>query len=181
MKKLFSILPVLTILFFTACEGPEGPPGFDGRDGVDGEDITGQVIERTGDFTGANNYTLAYDLPASLGVSSTDIVLIYLLWDVTTDTNGNDLDIWRLLPQTRILTAGLLQYNYDFTRFDVEIFLEADFDLATLPLVDTAGQTFRIVVLPAFDVESGAINTDNLGSALGSMKIGESEIKQIQF
>jgi hypothetical protein len=70
-----------------------------------------------------------------------------MLWEETEDSNGEPVDIWRLMPQTRILDQGLLQYNYDYTFFDVSIFLESDFDLSTLQPGDTDDQVFRIAVL----------------------------------
>ncbi|HAI44493.1 MAG TPA: hypothetical protein DCM40_43530, partial [Maribacter sp.] len=85
----------------------------------------------------------------TIEVFETDVVLVYMLWDVTEDSNGESVDIWRLMPQTRILDQGLLQYNYDYTFFDVSIFLESDFDLSTLQPGDTDDQVFRIAILPA--------------------------------
>jgi len=143
MKKISLILGVFLSLYIISCEGPAGPPGldglngfdgFDGQDGQDGKDI-GTVIDIEGDFV-ADDYSIFYEFPQTVEVFESDVVLVYILWDQTEDGNGDPVDIWRLLPQTRILDQGLLQYNYDHTFLDVSIFLESDFDLSILPAPD---------------------------------------------
>jgi hypothetical protein len=47
------------------------------------------------------------------------------------------------------LDEGVLQYNYDYTFADVQIFLEGTIDLDSLLPAEALGQTFRIVILPA--------------------------------
>ncbi len=136
MKRIITFISVFALLL-TACEGPQGPPGFDGFDGfdgVDGEDgvnILGQVIDIEGSFAPENDYAIFYEFPQTIEVFETDIVLVYLLWEQTEDSNGEAIDIWRLMPQTRILDEGLLQYNYDYTFLDVNIFLESNFNFPT--------------------------------------------------
>ena len=52
MNKFSTILGVVIVFVFAACEGPQGPPGFDGLDGLDGAPgapgIQGQVVEVEG-------------------------------------------------------------------------------------------------------------------------------------
>ncbi|MGB5553604.1 MAG: collagen-like protein [Flavobacteriaceae bacterium] len=185
MKKITLLLGAFLTLFFVACEGPQGPPGYDGYDGLDGLDgldginILGKVIDIEGDFTAADNYTIAYEFPQTFEVFETDVVLVYLLWDQTTDGNDDPVDIWRLMPQTRILDQGLLQYNFDYTFFDVTLFLESDFDLATLPAGDTDNQVFRIAVLPAEALSSAKIDTSNLEGIMGMMNMTDKEVQKI--
>ena len=130
IKTIFSIVLALIVI---SCEGPAGPPGPPGRDGLDGLDgqdgvnILGQVLEIEGTFSAENDYRILFEFPQTVEVFESDVVLVYLLFDQTEDSNGEPVDIWRLLPQTRILDQGLLQYNYDHTFLDVSIFLEADF------------------------------------------------------
>ena len=108
-------------------------------------------------------------------VLETDIVLVYILWDQTEDDNGVPVDIWRLLPQTRLLDQGILQYNFDHTFFDVNIFLEANFDLGTLAAGDTDNQIFRVAIIPA-DMGSGKLNTSSMKDVLGAMDVDEKDI-----
>ena len=185
MKKgLFYSISALFLLVLTACEGPVGPPGLDGLDGLDGQDgvnILGTVIDIQGTFEASNDYALLYEFPQSVEVFETDIVLVYLLWDQTVDSNNEPVDIWRLLPQTRILNQGLLQYNFDHTFLDVSLFLEADFDLGTLPAGDTDDQVFRIAVIPAEASSNARINFSDMDAVMKLLNVEESAIEKVQL
>ncbi len=170
-------------LFLMACDGSDGPPGPPGRDGLDGQDgtnILGQVLEIQGSFTPQNNYSLSFEFPQTVEVFESDVVLVFLLFDQTQDSNGDPVDIWRLLPQTRILDQGLLQYNYDHTFLDVTIFLESDFDLGTLLPGDTQNQVFRIAVIPA-DFAAGKMDRTNLSAIMQSLNVREKDIKSLKL
>lgn len=191
MKKFSLVFGSLIVALFMACTGPQGPPGFDGfdgldglngRDGQDGQDgvnILGQVLDIEGSFTPENDFAILYEFPQTIEVFETDVVLVYLLWDQTEDGNGEAVDIWRLMPQTRILDQGLLQYNYDHTFLDVNLFLEADFDLTTLPTGDTDNQVFRIAVLPA-EMTQGKLDTSNIHSVMGRLNVSEENIRRFK-
>ncbi|WP_339629198.1 collagen-like protein [uncultured Maribacter sp.] len=186
MKKLNLFLGALVTIFFISCEGPQGPPGYDGFDGIDGADgqdginILGKVMDIEGSFTLQNDYSIFYEFPQTVEVFETDVVLVYLLWDETVDGNGDLVDIWRLMPQTRILDQGLLQYNFDYTFFDVNIFLESDFDLSTLPAGDTDNQIFRIAVLPA-ESTTGKLDTSDINSVMAHLGVKEENIQKIKL
>ncbi|NJB70470.1 hypothetical protein GGR42_000932 [Saonia flava] len=186
MNKLTLVLGVFLTLFIISCEGPQGPPGFDGfdgQDGLNGQDginILGQVIDIEGSFTPEDNYSIFFEFPQTTEVFESDVVLVYLLWDQTEDTNGEPIDIWRLLPQTRILDQGLLQYNYDHTFLDVSIFLESDFDLGTLQAGDTDNQIFRIAIIPA-DFTSGKMDKTNISSVMKTIGVEESQVQKIML
>ena len=189
MKKFSLVLGGLIVALFMACTGPQGPPGFDGfdgldglngRDGQDGQDginILGQVLDIERSFTPENNFEIFYEFPQTVEVFETDVVLVYLLWAQTEDGNGEAVDIWRLMPQTRILDQGLLQYNYDHTFLDVNLFLESDFDLTTLPPGDTDNQVFRIAILPA-EMTQSKLDTSNIHAVMGRLNISEEDIKR---
>jgi len=188
MKKLKLLLaPIVAIALF-ACEGPQGPPGFDGLDGLDGLDgqdgvnILGQVVEIEGTFSTENDYSLFYEFPQSVEVFESDLVLVYILFEQVDDPDGGDpIDVWRLLPQTRILDQGLLQYNFDHTFLDVSIFLESDFDLSTLAPGDTDNQVFRIAVVPAEFGEDPNIDISNLDSVMSNINIQETTVDKIRL
>jgi hypothetical protein len=191
MKKFNVVLGSLITLFFLSCSGTQGPPGFDGFDGLDGFDgrdgingadgvnILGQVLDIEGSFTFENDFTISYEFPQTIEVFESDIVLVYLLWDQTEDGNGEAVDIWRLMPQTRILDQGLLQYNFDHTFLDVNLFLESNFDLTTLQPGDTDNQVFRIAVLPA-DLTEGKLDKSSIESVMGRLNIMEENIQRFK-
>ena len=149
MKKILLILLLAGAgPFLQSClEGPSGPPGpqgldgFDGRDGLDGEEA--YVFEFVEVNFIAPDYSALLSLPNNFTALETDMVLVDLLWG---DDNGED--IWRLLPQTLITDFGLLQYNFDFTRFDAVAFLDADFPLSQLGADFTDNWVARVVVVP---------------------------------
>ncbi len=141
MKNLFLLLALSTSIIFTSCEGPTGPPGPQGPSGFDN---LGQVFEANITFTEGNGYSRLITFPSSIVVYESDVVLVYLLEDVV-----NGFDIWTQLPQTYFLNQGTLLYTFDHTFVDVNIFLDANFNLNTLGSGFTDNQIFRIAVLPA--------------------------------
>ena len=184
MKNIAITLVSILALVNLGCEGPAGPPGFDGRDGQDGQDgvnILGTVLEIEGDFTPENDYSIFYQFPQTVEVFESDVVLVYLLWDQTEDGNGDPVDIWRLLPQTRILQQGLLQYNFDYTFFDVSMFLEADFDLGTLQPGDTDNQVFRIAILPADFAQGSKLNLQDIHAVMSSLNVSDKDVQKVRL
>ena len=170
------MLSVVTL----SCEGPTGPPGPPGFDGQDGVNILGQVYDIVGDFTPGNGYTLfsvfSEDAP-SVEVFETDVVLVYILWEQVDDPTG-PIDVWRLLPQTRLLDQGILQYNYDHTFLDVSIFLEADFNLGSLQPGDTNNQVFRIAILPA---DGAGLDVSNMQEVLDFLNTEEASVPRCEM
>ena len=84
---------------------------------------------------------------------------------------GKVQDVWRLLPQTVVLSEGILQYNFDYTLNDVEIFLGGTLDLHTLLPAESKDQIFRIVVLPADFAMDNSIDLNDFGLVLKSLII----------
>ena len=185
MKKIKALLGIFVIVLLSACEGPEGPPGPPGRDGLnglDGVNILGQIIEIEGTFAPENDYSIFFEFPQTVEVFESDAVLVYLLFEQVDDPDGGDpIDVWRLLPQTRILDLGLLQYNYDHTFLDVSIFLESDFDLGLLPPGDTDNQIFRIAVVPAEFSTDSSIDISNLDDVMSAMEFDPQSISRISL
>ena len=170
MKRIISFISVFALLL-TSCTGEQGPPGFDGfngQDGLNGE--TAIAFEIDGNFNAANGFQIQrfYDFE----VFQNEVTLVYRLWDIT----ENDLDIWRLLPQTVIFNDGSdLVYNFDFTQEDVIVFLESTSDLGSLGPQWTENQIFRVIVVPA-DV-LGNVDVSNLDAVLDATNIENFEIR----
>ncbi|WP_053991301.1 hypothetical protein [Mangrovimonas sp. TPBH4] len=154
MKKLFALL-MFTSLLFTACEGDQGPPGPPGQDGVY---FVGQSFERTMDLTSANNYQTTVEIPLSIDLYESDMVLVYRLIGQV-----DGYDVWKLLPETIYTSSGEFQYNFEHNFDYVTIFMDfsATFNFNELLPSDTLDQIFRIVILPVDFVNSSNIDVTN--------------------
>jgi hypothetical protein len=181
MKTITRILFVFAIAVFTSCEGPVGPPGPPGEGGQDGDSFLGSVFEIEGDFTSDNDYSLFFEFPNSIEVFESDVVLVYILWEQTEDDNGQPVDVWRLLPQTVMLDEGVLQYNYDHTFNDVQVFLEGTIDFNTLLPAEWQNQVFRIAVLPADYAKNNNIDVTDFSGVMKSMKINPNSIQKLDL
>lgn len=173
MKKLVSIILIFTAVAISSCEGPMGPPGYDG---LDGDSFIGSIFEIEGDFKPTNDYRLYFDFPNSFTMYDTDVVLVYMLWE-----QANGLDVWRLMPQTILLPDGVLQYNFDYTLADVQIFLEGTTDFNKLLPAETNNQIFRIAVLPADFAAKKSVDINDINTILNSPILNLSTIEKIQL
>lgn len=169
MRKLTGILMIVMALFLGACEGPAGPPG------MDGDSFIGSVFEVEGDFTAANNYKIYDSYPSNIVVYDTDVVLVYILWE-----QANGLDVWRLLPQTVVLPNGVIQYNYDYTYTDFQIFLEFTVPENDLLPAETQDQIFRVAVLPADFVAKKEVNVNDFNTIVDSPLLRFSNIELLK-
>ena len=173
MKTITGIILVFTLAALASCEGIPGPPG---EDGLDGESFIGSVFEIEGDFTSANDYSLFFEFPNTIEVFESDVVLVYILWEQTEDNSGQPVDVWRLLPQTVVLNEGVLQYNYDHTFNDVQIFLEGNINFNNLLPTEWQDQVFRIAVLPADYAMNNNLDVSDFGSVMQALKINPGKI-----
>ena len=108
--------------------------------------------------------------------SRSDAVLVYILWD-----QANNLDVWRLLPQTIILAEGILQYNFDYTLADVQIFLDGSIDMNTLLPAESQDQIFRIVVLPADFAFNNSLDVSNYNLVMKSLGLDKKVVQKIDL
>lgn len=164
--RYLSIL--LSVFIFTSCiestetvgpQGPEGPPG-----------PIGQVFEVEADFTEGNGYSQIFEIPPSVEIYTSDIVAVYLLWEVD-DNTGND--VWQQLPVSVFFNDGQLQYAFDHTVADVKLFLTGDTDLSTVGDGYTLDQIFRVVVLPAEYVQENGVDMSNMEEVMSTVKRGD--------
>ena len=172
MEKKLSILVLLFVGLLTSCIGdlgPQGPPGFDGFDGLDGNDgLIGSIFEAEGTFSEANAYEFFADIPTSIDILDTDVVIAYVLSGVE-----NDVDIWEPLPQTLFIEDEILLYGYDFTVADVRFFLDGNISFTSLDALYTDNILFRVAVIPA-DF-AATINTANFNEVMSALKIDSVE------
>jgi len=166
MKKI-SLFLLFSIVLFMSCEGPQGPPGFDGFDGFDGADgadgLIGSIFEVEADFT-PDGYEYSVDIPASIEVFDTDIVMAYVLTEVL-----DGVDIWEPLPQTLFFGNEILLYGYDYTFSDIRFFLDGTIDLNSLGALYTDNILFRVAVIPADFAAS--IDVSNINEVMDAIQL----------
>lgn len=173
MKKLLSLLFVIAVVL-TSCEGdqgPMGPPGYDGVDGTNGKDgfiDAFAAFQKEVDFNADNNFSDQENYGFEVEIS--DVALVYILWD-----NIDGVDIWRSLPQTVAFEDGDLIYNFDFTQTDVRFFLDGTTDFTKLEAQWTQKQVFRVVVVPADNVDS--IDVSDINKIMQATNIKSFELK----
>jgi len=159
MKHISYLILVFASFFMMSCEGDPGPQG---PQGPAGGLLVSSAFEIVIDFNADDDYSFieAY----GFDVFPSDVTLVYILWDTV-----NGQDIWRLLPQTVEFEDGTLVYNYDFTQDDVSFFLEGTTDLDNLDDAWTQNQVFRVVVVPADNIDS--LNLSNLQEVMQATNI----------
>jgi hypothetical protein len=171
------------LLSVFGCEGPvgpAGPQGPQGAPGVDGVNILGSVFEVEADFNPDENFMRFFSFPTDeIEVFDSDVVLVYILWEVVEDSNGDPLDLWRLLPQTVFTQEGAFQYNFDYTALDVRFFMEGEIDMSTLGNDYTQDQIFRIVVLPAdFASANGRYDYSDYEAVIRRSQLDDTNVKR---
>lgn len=156
MKKI-NLLFILSLLI-VSCEGSRGPQGPPGESGAT---LLGTIFEIEADFTAQNDYYTTFEFPANeIEVFETDIVQVYLLEEVISDTSG-PIDVWTPLPTSFFFDDGSqLIYNYNHTFFEVNLFLGGNINFNSVSNDRLFNQVFRIVVIPAdFAAEAKGLNS----------------------
>ncbi|WP_452226131.1 hypothetical protein [Lacinutrix cladophorae] len=151
MKRILSTLFVFALLL-TSCQGE------DGIDGQDGGIFVASAFEIEIDFNAGNAYEYFEDY--GFQVYPSDVTLVYILWET-----ADGQDVWRLMPQQVVFdedtaNESVLTYNYDFTQTDVRFFLDGTVDFSAIGTEWTQNQTFRVVVVPADNID--AVDTSSI-------------------
>lgn len=168
MKKLLLLFAVAGMTLFSACQGSDGPQG------PTGYSAESAVYELTNVHFINPSFAILFTFPQDILPS--DHVLVYRLYDVF---NGED--VWRLIPQTVYFSNGdEFDYNYDFTKSDVNIFLDANFDLNTLAPEWSQNQVFRIVVVPGYMARSSTLKTTDYKAVIKALNLEGKPIQRIQ-
>lgn len=157
--------------FLLACEGPVGPPGPPGMDGLDGVTILGEVFEVDATFNQQGEFSAFGDY--GFEIFESDKVLMYRLEGVS-----DGMDVWRPLPRTVYHPNGIFSYSYDFTIEDFTIYLEGNFNLATLGSEWLQNQVFRVLIIPA-DFINARMDFNDMDAMLRLMDVRESDIPRI--
>lgn len=151
MKKLILTASSISLIFLIGCTTEyyesviPGPQGLPGPQGPAGE--AAFVFEYTEVNFFAPDYEVVLEYPSDFEGLNSDVALAYLLWDVQ-EINGELVDVWRPLPQQVFAPFGTIQYNYDFTPYDIRLFMEGTFSADQLSPIDTEDWVVRVVIVP---------------------------------
>ncbi|MCR9228813.1 MAG: collagen-like protein [Flavobacteriaceae bacterium] len=191
MNKFSTILGAVIVFVFAACEGPQGPPGYDGLDGAQGPQgepgIQGQVVEVEGiyfDYIPEGNLfstLITFRDITNFDVYQADAVLVYRHNGTVALDDGSNADLWTQIPQNYFLDQGTIQYVFEHTYVDVELFIDGNFDLSTLSTDFTDDQLFRIVFVPSEFAESPDFDAANLNSVMSKLQIDEGEVMKLDI
>lgn len=189
MKKIFTLM-LFSVFAFTSCsdDGQIGPPGPQGPPGADGQDAQlATIFEITADF----------DYEEEAGFWTTDLitfsdftdvevfeeyaVLVYRLDAVGELEDGIPIDEWSLLPQNFFTDEGTIQYVFNHTYLDTEIFIDGNYDLSGLGADFTSDQIFRVVIIPADFFGTSGVEMSNIEAIMSEFNLQESDIKKSGF
>jgi hypothetical protein len=162
MKKFTLFLVLVGMITLQGCTTS------DDRTVIDNDTIS-EVFQVTTNFTPQNGYSTF--IPLHPPIFNSDVVLVYRLWG----TDGGS-PVWRLIPQTVYLPQGELDYNFDFTRFDVSLFLDSDFDLFFADSQWKLNQTFRIVLIPGY-FGSARVDYSDYNKVMEMLGKNENDVK----
>lgn len=170
MKKILTLFAVVGLFAFSGCSN---------NDDVDNDTIPQAFEVRNVNLTRLSNtryeYSNVFKPFVGGDLFNDETILIYRLTDLT----NSGAPVWQLIPKTTNYDNGdVADYFFDFSREDFVITVIASFNLATQPdLINN--QTFRVVIIPS--VLASTLNKSNYLDVMKTLKLKESEIKNINF
>lgn len=170
MKKITLLLAFIGMIILNSCTVNDTPPA---QIQQINNTYASEIFEVTTSFGPNNNFTrLVTFNPA---IYNSDTVLVYHLYDVVKGS-----DVWRLMPQTYYFDNGVeLDYNYDFTKYDVNIFLDSNDNLNNFSSAWTQNQTFRLVVIPGSFKMSNKMSYSDYNATIEMLGYKEAKIKKL--
>lgn len=142
MKKYFSLfLAAIVALFVVSCNDSTSNPTQD-------DDTYSTTYDITASFAPDNNGDYTISRTFNTPIPASDVILVYR----KSGTDGGNT-VWQQIPRTLFLNEGELDYDFDFTRADVQLYAGGTIDLgaqsSTFKNTYLNNQTFRIVIVPS--------------------------------
>lgn len=104
----------------------------------------------------------------------TDVLLVYM----KNGNTSNGSPIWQQIPITFYLSDGNeVDYNFDFSQYDVQIYAGGTFDLGGTSFVND--KTFRIVFVPASYGKNVEVDFSDYNSVIKYYNIDDSNPKEL--
>lgn len=170
MKKIFLLLSIVSVLGLTGCSNDDDRTDFDTYP----ETFNTPPLSFTPDQNGRYSYLVTLNPP----ILESDVVSVYR------KTVDDGFTVWEPIPTTLYLPNGSnpdleIDYRFNFTTQDVQLYMQATFDLATAPQY-TQNQVFKIVLIPGYVAKNlNSYDYDVVMAALKEAKAGR-EIETIK-
>lgn len=164
MKKLVAVTLLLSTVLFQSCTFTETPQPIN-------NEFLAEVFEVKADFTTGNEFRNFYKLNPL--IFNSDVLLVYEYAGL--DKSG--ADIWKSLPQVYTSSMGIHQYNFDFTKSDFSIFLDANFDPLKLNNSWRINKVFRVVIVPG--KFANLVDKNNLQQVMNVLKLNETSVVEL--
>lgn len=176
MKKILLFL-FLGAISFTAysCDNDDDVVV---QNPVDNDTIA-QGFDVIPNFTRTTNNLYQYTGLLKSTLVQSDVILVYLQVDNTTDGSP----VWRLLPYTFFTTGGTaVDYSFDFSKYDVRFNVNSTLDLSTgANSTYYTNKKFRVIIVPANttgkNASASAVDYSDYNSVIKYYNIDESKIK----
>jgi hypothetical protein len=168
MKKILTLFAVVGLLTLSGCSNDE-----------DNDTISSVYEFSNVNFTAENDYNPIISFPTIL---PSDMVVLYRL--AGTDKGE---DVWKMTPELYYFANGTLNfgYNFNFTRFDVSIYMDGE-DLANVLTSFRTNQIFRVVIIPGFLANATAKSTkkedfSDYKAVIAKYNIDDTNIKRVKL
>ncbi|MFY0688341.1 MAG: collagen-like protein [Cyclobacteriaceae bacterium] len=176
---------ILSVSALTSCvdyvegpAGPQGPMGAQGPEGAPGE--SGYVFEYENITFTSPSYDVVLDFPSHFEGLDSDVALVYFLWEVQS-IEGQNIEVWRQLPQTVFTDDGILTYNFDHTKYDARVFMDANYPLSWLTAFDTDEWIARVVVVPGSFFSSGRVDVSDYSAVKEALGLPDFDKERTPF
>lgn len=139
-----------------------------------------------------DQYNQVFELSNETLSTQEDAYTYSATWNFTTPLyNGDNVLVyrwqgnsWTLVPVSYPLGAGdMVTYDYDFTRYDVKVYLSANFPVNELSNAEynefVYRQTFRVVVAPGAFKQK--INFSDYNATISALGLENASIKTLQI
>ncbi len=172
MKKLLFLLS-MSILAITVFSCRSNDNNVDN----DTYPVALNIQENFQNSTGSTaNYLYGIHKSFTQPLGANDVVLIYR------QDSSSGTSVWKLLPKSYYFTQGVLDYHFDFTRNDIQIYADANFDMNAMDSnfknTYLNNQVFRVVLIPASG-KNASIKYDDYDAVIKYYKIDESKIQNL--
>ncbi|MCD1118814.1 hypothetical protein [Chryseobacterium turcicum] len=148
---------------------------------VDNDTYAGVIeITRSFQYNSAGNFGEQHvirQVIGQYGMQESDKVLVYRLKGVY-----QGADVWEQTPKTiYFLNGNEVDYDFDFTKNDVQIYVNGNYDVTTTPAYYN-NQTFRIVLVPAGYLNKGTSPVDysDYNAVIKYFNIDDSKVVKIK-